>query len=250
MRISHRVKEGMVVAGLLEEFRAEVEKIFGEELVSLTLYGSHAAEEAESNGSEVSVLIVVRTLRREALAAYRDIAHRYSRRGIPAPPIFTESFLKESADVFPLEFLGMTERRRVIFGKDVIADLEITTGNLRHQVEFELKGKLVSLRRMYLNAYGNKEMAALLRETAGSVVSVARGLLLMSNREAPHVKTEILEEIEKRFGVSLPALKQALAARRGEKIASGGLEDLVFRYLDEVDRLCSLADEFSEGSVN
>ncbi len=234
-----------MVAGLLEEFRAEAEKIFGEELVSLTLYGTHAAEDADSNGSEVSVLIVVRTLRREALSAYRNVAHRYARRGIPAPPIFTESFLKESADVFPLEFLGMTERRRVLSGKDIVADLEITTGNLRHQVEFELKGKLVSLRRMYVSAYGNKEMLALVRDTAGSVVSVARGLLLLVDREAPHGKMEVLASLEKRFDIALPALKRALAARRGEKIPSSGLEDLVFQYLEEVDRLCSLADCYS-----
>ncbi|MBI5576199.1 MAG: hypothetical protein HY896_07520 [Deltaproteobacteria bacterium] len=233
-----------MVSGLLEEFRADVERIFGQELVSLTLYGTHATEEPKSEGSEISVLIVVGTLRREALSAFRGIAHRYARRGIPAPPIFTECFLRESADVFPLEFLGMAERRRVLSGKDIIAELDITTGNLRHQVEFELKGKLVSLRRMYLKAYGNKEMLALLRDTAGSIVSVARGLLLLNDRETPHGKTEILDAIEKRFNVSLPAIREALAARRGEKIASGDVESVVFRYLEEVDRLCTLADGY------
>ena len=39
-----------MVAGLLEEFRTEVEKIFGEELVSLTVYGSHATDEPEGQG--------------------------------------------------------------------------------------------------------------------------------------------------------------------------------------------------------
>jgi len=236
-----------VVAGLLDEFRAEVEKIFGEDLVSLTLYGAHAAEEPERVGGEVSVLIVVRELSRKSLSAYRNIAHRYARRGIPAPPIFTESFLKESSDVFPLEFLGMAERRRVLSGKDVVADLEITTGNLRHQVEFELKGKLLSLRRMFIGALGNKEMIAVVRDTVGSVVSVTRGLLLLTDHGAPHEKTEILEEVEKRFGVSLPALREALAARRGEKIATARAEDLFFEYIEEVEKLCSLADTFPAG---
>lgn len=233
-----------MVAGLLDEFRADVEKVFGEELVSLTLYGSHAADDPEA-GSDVSVLIVVRALRREALAAYRAIAHRYARRGISTPPIFTEGFLKESSDVFPLEFLGMAERRRVLFGKDVVGDLVITTENLRHQVEFELKGKLLSLRRMYMGAFGNKEIVDLLKNTAGSIVSVARGLLLLSDRGVPHGKTEIVGEIEKRFGVSLPAIREALAARRGEKISQDRGEDLFFGYLDEVERLCSLADAYA-----
>ena len=230
-----------MVAGLLDEFRADVEKVFGEELVSLTMYGSHAAEDPEA-GNDVSVLIVVRELRREALLAYRAIAHRYARRGISAPPIFTESFLNESSDVFPLEFLGMVERRRVLFGKDVVAGLEITARNLRHQVEFELKGKLLSLRRMYMNTFGDKEMLTVIRETAGSVVVVARGLLLLADRTAPHAKTEILDEMEKLFGVSLPALREAYSARQGAKIPHARVEELFLGYMDEVEKLCSLAN--------
>jgi hypothetical protein len=226
----------------MEEFRTEVEKIFGDDLVSLTAYGSHAADEPERRGGDVSVLIVVRTLRKEALSSYRNIAHRYSRRGIPAPPIFTEAFLKDSSDVFPLEFLGMAERRRVISGRDIVPELDITRDNLRHQVEFELKGKLLALRRMYMGTFGNKELLGLLGDTVGSVVSVARGLLLLSNREAPHGKAEILDAIEKQFGVALPAIREALAARRGEKIPPARAEALFFAYQEEVERLCSLAD--------
>ncbi len=231
-----------MVAGLMEEFRAEVEKIFGDDLVSLTAYGSHAADEPERQGGDVSVLIVVRTLRKEALSSFRNIAHRYSRRGIPAPPIFTEAFLKDSSDVFPLEFLGMAERRRVISGRDIVPELDITRDNLRHQVEFEMKGKLLALRRMYMGTFGNKELLGLLGDTVGSVVSVARGLLLLSNREAPHGKTEILDAIEKQFGVALPAIREALAARRGEKVPPARAEELFFAYQEEVERLCSLAD--------
>ncbi|MBI5419183.1 MAG: hypothetical protein HZA60_03750 [Deltaproteobacteria bacterium] len=230
--------------GLLEEYRAEVERIFGEELVSLTLYGSHAAGEPEP-GVDISILIVVRDLRREALTAYRNIAHRYARRGIPAPPIFTEEFLRGSADVFPLEFLGMMERRRVLSGADVLAGITVATENLRHQVEFEMKGKLLSLRRMYMHAFGNKELIDLMRNTVGPIVSVARGLLLLSNRDAPHGKLEILDGIESRFGVRLTALREALAARRGGKIPPARAEELFFEYLENVERLCSLVDGYN-----
>lgn len=230
-------------AGLLEEYRAEAEKIFGENLVSLTVYGSHAQGEPEA-GASVSVLVVVREIRRNELSAFRAIAHRYVRRGIPAPPIFTEAFLGESADVFPLEFLGMCERRRVLAGRDVVADLPIATANLRHQVEFELKGKLLSLRRMYMATFGNKELLDMIRDTVGPVVSVARGLLLLSDRKAPHGKTEIIGEIERRFAVALPSLKEALEARRGGKVPLTRAEELFFGYLEELDLLCSLSDAY------
>jgi hypothetical protein len=98
---------------------------------------------------------------------------------------------------------------------------------------------------MYMGAFGDRELLGLLRDTVGPVVSVARGLLLLSDREAPHGKTEILDAIEKHFGLALPSLRKALAARRGEKIPLPRAEELFFAYQDEVERLCSLADGYT-----
>ena len=64
---------------LLDEYRRDVERIFGVDLVSLTVYGSRADEEP-APGAEAAVLIVVRELSRAALEGYRDVAHRYARR--------------------------------------------------------------------------------------------------------------------------------------------------------------------------
>lgn len=241
---------------LIEEYRKDVERIFGDELVSLTVYGSHAEEEP-APGAETAALIVVRQLSKAALEAYHDISHRYARRGIPAPPILTEAFLRESADVFPLEYLGIAERRRVLAGRDVVADLPITTGNLRHQVEFELKGKLLALRRMYMETFGKKELAGLLMKTVGPLVSVARGLLLLAGRpqagsppKAPHDKEEIVAEIEKRFSVSLHAIREVLAARRGGTMSPARAEEIFFPFLEEADRLCTLSDRFPAADGN
>lgn len=238
---------------LLDEYRADVERIFGDDLVSLTVYGIHA-NEVPSPAAEASVLIVVREISKAGLEAYRDIAHRYARRGIPAPPILTEAFLRESADVFPLEFLGMAEKRRVLSGRDVVAEIAIATGNLRHQVEFELKGKLLALRRLYMQTFGRKELARLILSTVGPLVAVARGLLLLAGRtagaaspEAPHDKEAIVAEIEKRFDVPLHAVREALAARKAGAMSPARAEEIFFPYLEEAARLCSLPDRFPAG---
>lgn len=223
----------------LEAYRKDVESIFGEELVSVTVYGGHAADPPAERGF-VTVLIVVRTLRRGALAAYRAAAPRFARAGIAYPAIFTERFLADSADVFPIEFLGMKERRRVLSGRDVLDGLRVTETNLRHQVEFELKGKLLCLRRMYLAARGNRELAGLMRRTAGPIVLAARGLLLLSGPPAPLAKEEILAALEARTGVPLPRLREILAAK-DDRSLSGGAEEIFDGYSGEVERLCSAA---------
>lgn len=232
-----------MTGGLLDEYRKEVERIFGGDLVSLTLYGSHAGDSPEP-GAEVSVLIVVREVRKEALEGYHDISHKFARRGIPAPPIFTETFLRESTDVFPLEYLGIAEMRKVLAGSDVFGGLEIRDGNLRHQVEFELKGKLLSLRRMYMTAFGSRDLAGLMLKTVGPVVSAARGLLLLDDRRAPQGRVAIVDGIEKRFDVRFPALREILAAQGAGKMRPGRAGEIFFGYLEEVERLCSLSDRF------
>jgi hypothetical protein len=238
---------------VLEEYRKDVERIFGQDLVSLTVYGSRAQEEP-APGAEAAVLLVVRELSKTALEGYHDIAHRYARRGIPAPPILTEAFLRESADVFPLEYLGIAEKRRVLAGRDVVADLPITTRNLRHQVEFELKGKLLAMRRMYMQTFGRKELVRLLLATVGPLVSVARGLLLLADRPAggsspgaPHDKEAIVAAIEQRFGISLHAIREVLAAKRAGTMSSARAEEIFFLYFEEADRLCSVSDRFPSG---
>jgi predicted nucleotidyltransferase len=231
--------------GLLEAYRVAVERIFGEDLVSVTLYGGHALDPPEEEG-DVAVLIVVRELRRTALGAYREAAAGFAKQGIPPPPIFTEEFLARSLDVFPLEFLAMKERRKVLFGRDVLADVRVDDRNLRHQVEFELKGKLLSLRRMYLATGGARELAGLLRNTAGAIVSVARGLLLLAGHDAPHGRARILAEIESRIGVALPLLREIVTAGDG-KALEGRAEEIAPGYLEEVERLCAAADGYGAG---
>ncbi len=51
---------------LLDEYRKDVERIFGQDLVSLTVYGRSAGEEP-APGAEAAVLIVVREISKPAL---------------------------------------------------------------------------------------------------------------------------------------------------------------------------------------
>jgi hypothetical protein len=58
----------------------------------------------------------------------------------------SEEEVHNSADSFPIEFHDMKERRRVLYGLDVIAELKIDSKNYRRQVEHELRSKLLRLR--------------------------------------------------------------------------------------------------------
>ena len=45
--------------------------------------------------------------------------------GHPAPTLMSEEEVHNSADSFPIEFRDMKDRRKVLYGPDVIADVKV-----------------------------------------------------------------------------------------------------------------------------
>jgi len=65
----------------------------------------------------------------------------------PMPVYFTVEELQRAADVFPIEFLQMEQARKILHGSDPFELVDISRANLRHQTEYELRTKLIQLRR-------------------------------------------------------------------------------------------------------
>ncbi len=60
--------------------------------------------------------------------------------------MMSEEEAQNSADSFSSEFTDMQERRKVLYGVDVIAHLHVDPKNYRVQLEHELRSKLLRLR--------------------------------------------------------------------------------------------------------
>src|SRR6185369_8674331 len=91
-----------------------------------------------------------------------------------------------AADVFPIEFLDMMDHRSVVAGRDPFADFDVSTRHLRHQIEFELRGKLIRLRDLYIPAADRPErLTALLVESLGTFAKLFRFAVRVAGAEAP-----------------------------------------------------------------
>jgi hypothetical protein len=220
-----------------EILRREAAAAFGDDLVSLTLYGPGAS--GDPSGHPPTAVVVVREVRPGSLAAFRKSAPRLARAGVPVPPVFTEAFLASSADVFPLEFLAMKRNRRVLAGGDVAAGIAVDPVNLRHQVEFELKGKFLTLRRMYLEGGTAAELSSLLRSTVPSVLLAASGLLVLAEDEPPDDHGALVASLSSRFGIAFRVLPELAS---GAKISPSRAENAFLDYMEDVERLCDVAD--------
>ena len=136
------------VEGLFEDFVNQIESIFSADLVSIYLYGSAARNEYVQGKSDINFLVIIQSEGLKNLSGVWELLPRSQKLRIATPLVLTRSYVDSSLDTFPLELLNMMEANLLIYGEDILADLDIDNDHLRLQTERELKSKLLSLRQV------------------------------------------------------------------------------------------------------
>src|SRR6266480_7801871 len=115
----------------------------------------------------------------------------WQRLGHPLPVYFTVEELSDAADVFPIEFYQMENARIVLFGNDPFTFVKLSNTNLRHQAEYELRSKLIQLRRLYIPASVSVEkLCDLMSDSLASFAALFRAVLILYGRKAPVAKPD------------------------------------------------------------
>lgn len=229
---------------VLQRFVGEVQGLYGEDLLAIFLYGSAAAGEHVPGRSDFNVGVVLRKLTPALLRKAAADLRAWHRQGFATPVFFDPEILRDSLDVFPIEFLDMQERHRMLWGPDVLADLSIARGNLRLQCEQELRGKLMKLRQSYVEfARAPDELERILMTAVSSMVVLARTLLRLGAGDPGGGADAVFTRTHVRFGASTASLRKAWQVKRGEiRLAGSGLETLYQEVLEEVQGLVRVVD--------
>src|SRR6185436_4552169 len=132
--------------GLIQDLRAT----HGDNLASVVLYGSAAAGDHVELRSDYNLLISLHRITPADLRQAQAPMREWQRLGHPLPVYFTVEELSDAADVFPIEFHQMANARVVLYGRDPFEFVKLSDANLRHQTEYELRSKLMQLRRLYI----------------------------------------------------------------------------------------------------
>src|SRR6266852_6331326 len=154
----------------LTDLVGKLERSYSDRLVSVILYGSGAAIDSGNHHpgfSDLNVLCVLKQITPRELGDGEPIMRWWREHGHPSPLLMSEEEAHNSADSFPIEFRDMKDRRKVLYGMDVIADIRIDTKYYRAQIEHELRAKLFRLRQQ--GAQVLSDPAALLRLCLDSV---------------------------------------------------------------------------------
>ena len=174
-----------------------------------------------------------------ALAKIVEAVEWWRRKKHHPPLVVTVQELKDSADVFSIEFIDMKQRYRVLYGEDVLRDLQVPMQLHRRQLEYELREKLILLRQhLLLAAEKESRLWDILLRSAPSFSTLFRHARIALGDASPPTR----REAAKAFNAS--GVIQVLDVRE-EKIdrKKVDIRELVARYLDEVEQVTTLVDQ-------
>src|SRR5918911_1736191 len=147
--------------------------------------------------------------------------------------------LREAADVFPIEFHQMSRARVVLHGVDPFATLELSDANLRHQTEYELRSKLIQLRRLYIPASVSVErLCDLMSDSLASFAALFAPVLLLGGVEPPVVKRDIVRAAVRQLGLDGAPFERIFDLREagGRPATEAEANDLFAAYLAQIER--------------
>lgn len=176
-----------------DAFIDDLKSTHGNNLSSVILYGSAAAGDFVPKQSDYNVLIALHKIGPADLRNAHACIREWTRLGNPVPVYFTVSELQNASDVFPIEFHQMSIARKVLYGPDVLANLTISDKFLRLQAEYELRSKLIQLRRQYIPASTSVDgLKSLMAESLSSFAALFRAVLILKGFAPPATKHEIV----------------------------------------------------------
>jgi len=229
---------------IFSEITGDYRKIFGEDLISIILYGSAVGEDYIPGKSDLNFLITLTDRGIEGLDSALETVGRWRKRNVAIPLFMTRSYLTGSQDSYPIEFLNMKRHYKVVSGEDVLAPLVFDPQHIRLQLERELRGKLLHLRSGYLATEGRaNKIRDLIGASLTAFVSLFSALLCLKKLEIPKGKRDIITAAGTAFRFDAAVFLKCEEIRRKADHFSSAEVRAVFRdYLKEVGQLCELID--------
>lgn len=227
------------VTARIEPFAKRLETSLGENLISLTLYGSAARDYHVGERSDVNLLLIVRNASTSSLRDASEPLAEWMRAGETPPLIFSDEDWRASADVFPIEVEDMREAHRVIRGTDPLQGITTDRAHLRQQLEREVRGKLLHLRTEFVAVAGDpKLLGRLLQNSLSTFLVLFRATLRLSGVKPPLETPAVVRETARAAGFSAAPFEWALAARSGVAPAPlKAFDPLGAQYVDAIEQL-------------
>lgn len=229
---------------LLGEFVQKLRAAAGENLTSVILYGSAAEGEFHPEYSDVNLLCLVRDTSFASLNKLAGSVDWWRKKKHHPPLVVTEKELKDTADVFSIEFIDMKQRHRILYGDDVLRDLNVPMQLHRSQLEYELREKLFLVRQHILLAgTDTKALWEAMLNSLSSFTTLFRHALVDLGEPARKHSREAVQELASRLNFDPSAFVQLMDVRaRTSDRKQFRVDDVATRYLAAIEKVGAAVD--------
>jgi hypothetical protein len=214
------------------------------------LYGSAAEGEFHPEYSDLNLLCILRDSSYASLQKTFEVMEWWRKKKHRPPLCMSLQELKDSADVFSIEFLDMKHRHRVLYGEDVLERLDIPLGMHRSQLEYELREKLLLLRQHVLQAANDeKQMWEVMLSSLSSFTTLFRHVLIEMGASEPKDSREAIQVLAKRLNFDFTVFVHLIdvRARTIDRKQFHAVE-LASRYLAGIEHVATIVDRMQSSS--
>lgn len=227
-------------------FIDDLKATHGKNLAAVLLYGSAAAGDFVREHSDYNILIALHKIAPLDLRNAHACMREWHKMGHPIPVYFTVGELQNAADVFPIEFHQMEKARKVLYGTDVLEGLKISDAFLRHQVEYELRSKLILLRRQYIPASASVEgLTNLMAESLASFAALFSAVLMLHGVEPPAKKHAIVALTVQQLGLNGITFEKIFNIREKNfevRLTDRSANELFAEYMEQIEKVIDSVD--------
>lgn len=229
---------------LLSELVDRLRAALDDDLVSVVLHGSAVTGDFHEKHSNLNVLAVLRQIGPAELDRAHDAVEWWMKKKQPAPVLLSVEEVKNAHDAFAIEFLDIRAAYRILHGEDLVAGIEVEPSHHRHQVEHELRSRLLRLRGRYLALQKDRrEVTALMIDSLATFATLFRHALLLAGGDSPVAKREVFARAAERFFISPAPFSALLDVREGKRtLAAGEVRPLFEDYLHQITRTAEFVD--------
>ncbi|MBZ5576306.1 MAG: hypothetical protein LAP40_07100 [Acidobacteriia bacterium] len=233
---------------MLNQLVERLRKAYGDQLVSVVLYGSAAAGDHSAKFSDYNILCVLAAISPRELAQSEDIFRWWREQGSPAPLLLTEHEVATSTDCFAIEFLDIKQHHQLLHGKDIVSGLAVDRSFYRAQVEHDLRAKLLRLRQKASGILSDADLLRrLLVDSLSTFAVLFRHALALQGLEAPHRKREVIQAASRQFGFDVAPFERLLDLRE-ERVKPREVEPvgLLTTYLEGIGAVIDAVDRLEK----
>ena len=226
----------------LQQLRAyvkDVQRLYGDALDGVLLYGSAVRGEFLPGRSNLNVVLIVKSARADQLKKYGAVHRRWAKEQVVVPLFVTQADLPAMSLVFPLEYLEIQEQHRLLAGQDPFVGFKVDQRHLLAEVLQSLRGNLLRVRQRFIEGGGSEEaITILLPLSLTAILPVLRGVQRLLGRPVLSQGEPLLNDFETFLSIDLSGLRDAWLLKRGQ-ISPGQKEipRLMERYLESLERL-------------